>query len=263
MLAIFVGVRAEHHAADKHIEVLERRQLDNGYVLSLGIYRDNPVLVCRTGLGEKRAKGIADEIIHEHPVSAIVSARMASAIPASLHAGDLAFCLRSMLHRSGEDIIHQPSGEVDRRLLELGGRAATSAGVPHVVGDCLTLAPLRPVPVNRELAGEVGNVVVVDTEGYWLAKTAFEHQIPFLSVRVSLGEVYDRLPESLSMVGKRSYVSAWSMLRQNVAHPTRLPNFLRLVDAVRVSCRSLSRFLEAFLAEWEQHPLPSRSADQR
>lgn len=78
-----------------------------------------------------------------------------------------------------------------------------------------------------------------------------------------MGEVYDRLPESLSMVGKRSYVSAWSILRQNVAHPTRLPNFLRLVDAVRVSCRSLSRFFEAFLAEWEQHPLPSRSADQR
>ncbi len=91
-----------------------------------------------------------------------------------------------MLPGSGADIIHQPSGEVDRRLLDLGGRAATAAGVPHVVGDCLTLAPLRPVPVNRELAGEAGNVVVVDTEGYWFAETAFEHQIPFLSVRVSL-----------------------------------------------------------------------------
>jgi Phosphorylase superfamily len=263
MLAIFVGVRAEHNAADRRIEILERRQLNNGYVLSRDTFRDNPVLVCRTGLGEERVKGIADEIIHEHPVSAILSARMASAIPANLRVGDLAFCLHSMLHRSGEDIIHQPRGEVDRRLLELGGRAATSAGVPHVVGDCLTLAPLRPVPMNRELAGEVGNVVVVDTEGYWLAETAFEHQVPFLSVRVSLGEVYDRLPESLTMVGKRSYVSAWSMLRQNVVHPTRLPSFLRLVDAVRVSCRSLSGFFWGFFAEWEQHPQPSRSADQR
>ncbi|HEY8768608.1 MAG TPA: hypothetical protein VIP09_15325 [Dehalococcoidia bacterium] len=163
MLAIFVGVRAEHHAADRRIEVLERRQLDDGYVLSRGTYQDSPVLVCRTGLGEERVNGIADEIIHEHPVSAIVSARMASAIPASLNVGDLAFCLRSMLPRSGEDIIHQPSVEVDRRLLDLCGRAATSAGVPHVVGGCLTLAPLRPVPVNRELAGEAGNVVVVDT----------------------------------------------------------------------------------------------------
>ena len=158
MLAIFVGVRAEHHAADRRIEVLERRQSDDGYVLSRGTYQDNPVLVCRTGLGEERVKGIADEIIQEHPVSAIVPARMASAIPASLHVGDLAFRLRSMLPRSGEDIIHQPSGEVDRRLLDLGGRAATSAGVPHVVGDCLTLALLHTVPMNRELAGEVSNV---------------------------------------------------------------------------------------------------------
>ena len=264
MLAIFVGVRAEHHAADRHIDVLERRQLDGGYVLSRGTFGDKPVLVCRTGLGEERVKGIADEIIHQHPVTAIVSARMTAAIPERLRLGDLVFCLRSMLHRSGEDFIRQPSGEVDRRLLELGGRAATSAGIHHMVGDSLTFAPLNPVPVDRqEMSGELGNVVVVETEGYWLAETAFEHEIPFLSVRVSLGSVYDQMTDGLRLLGKRSYVSAWSILQQNLAHPTRLPNFLRLVDAVRTSCRSLSPFFGAFLSEWEEHPLPSRTADQR
>ncbi len=264
MLAIFVGVRAEHNAADRQIEILERRQLNNGYVISRGTFGDKPVLVCRTGLGEERVKGIADEIIHEHPVSAILSARMASGIPASLPVGDLAFCLHSMLHRSGEDIIHQPSGEVDRRLLELGGRAATFAGIHHIVGDSLTFAPLNPVPVDRrEMTGELGNVVVVETEGYWLAETAFEHKIPFLSVRVSLGSVYDEMTEALQLVGNRTHVSAWSVVQRNLTNPTRLPNFLRLVDAVRVSCRSLSPFFLAFLSEWERHPLPSRSPDQR
>jgi nucleoside phosphorylase len=264
MLAIFVGVRAEHHAAERHIDVLERRQLDGGYVLSRGTFGDKPVLVCRTGLGEERMKGIADEIIHQHPVTAIVSARMAAAIPEKLNVGDLVFCLRTMLHRSGEDFIRQPSGEVDRRLLELGGRAATSAGIHHMVGDCLTFAPLNPVPVDRqEMSGELGNVVVVDTEGYWIAETAFEHKIPFLSVRVSLGTVYDQMTEALRLVGKRTHVSAWSVLQRNLTHPTRLPNFLRLVDAVRTSCRSLSPFFAAFLSEWEEHPMPSTTADPR
>jgi nucleoside phosphorylase len=264
MLAIFVGVRAEHNAAERHIDVLERRELDGGYIVSRGTFGDKPVLVCRTGLGEDRLKRIADEIIHEHPVTAIVSARMAAAVPEKLGVGDLVFCLRAMLRRSGEDFIREPSGEVDRRLLELGGRAATSAGIHHMVGDSLTFAPLKPVPVDRQaISSELGSVVVVDTDGYWIAETAFEHKIPFLSVRVSFGSVYDQMPEGLRMLGKRSYVSAWSIVRQNLAHPTRLPNFLRMVDAVRTSCKSLSRFFAAFLSEWEEHPLPSRPADQR
>jgi uridine phosphorylase len=52
MLAIFVGARAEHNATDRHIEILERSELNSGYVISSGTYADKPVLVCRTGLGE-------------------------------------------------------------------------------------------------------------------------------------------------------------------------------------------------------------------
>jgi hypothetical protein len=155
MLAILVGARAEHNGADRHIEILERSELNSGYVISRGTFGDKPVLVCRTGLGEERVKGIADEIIHEHPVSAILS------------------------------------------------------------------------PLRRPARGSRA----------WGA--------------------------AAQVVGKRSYVSAWAMLRQNLAHPRRLPNFLRLVDAVRVSCRSLSPFFTAFLSEGEWRPLPSRAPDQR
>ena len=155
MLAIFVGARAEHNATDRHIEILERSELNSGYVISSGTYADKPVLVCRTGLGEERVKAIADEIIHEHPVSAILSP------------------------------LRRPAR---------GSRA-------------------------RDAAAQV--------------------------------------------VGKRSYVSAWTILRQNLGHPGRLPNFLRLVDAVRVSCRSLLPFFPAFLSEGERRPLPSRTPDQR
>lgn len=262
MLAIFVGVRAEHLAADKHIEVLERTEIAPGYRVSRGTSGEKPVLVCRTALGEERIKGIVDTIIHDHPVSAIVSARMASGIPRDLRVGDLAFCLRTLLFRTGEQTFQQPNGEVDRRLLELGGRAATRAGIRHMVGDCVTFSPLQPLPVPRDMFGEMPNVVTADTEGYWLAEAAFEHDVPFLSVRASLGEVYDKLPESIAMLGRHSHVTLTSILRQNLAHPTRLPNFIRLVDAVRTCNKSLTRFFAAFLDEWTKNPNPSH-ADQR
>ncbi len=262
MLAIFVGVRVEHNAASRHIDVLERLTLSDGYILSRGTFREKPLLICRTALGEDRVKGIVDEIIHQHPVSAIVSARMASGIPRDLRIGDLAFCLQTRLYDTEHGTLHEPTGEVDRRLLELGGRAATTAHVRHMVGDCLTLSPLRPKPVPREMLRDMPSVVTVDTEGYWLAEAAFEHDIPFLSVRASLAEVYDGLPEAITMLGKRSYVSTWAILRQNLSHPTRVPNFLRLAHAIRTSCHSLSGFFAAFLDEWNEHPIPSR-IDQR
>jgi nucleoside phosphorylase len=262
MLAIFVGVRMEHHAVGRHVDILERLQTEEGYFLSRGTFRDKPVLICRTGLGEERIKGIVDKVIHEHPISAIVSARFASGVPADLRKGDLAFTLRTQLYDTDLGVLSEPTGEVDRRLLELGGRAATAAEVRHMVGDCLTLTPLRPEPVPREQLGGMAQVLTVDTEGYWLAEAAFEHDVPFLSVRVSLGDVYDGLPETISMLGKRSYVSTWTILRQNLAHPTRLPNFIRLADAIRTCCKTMSAFTGAFLREWAEHPVPARSLER-
>lgn len=260
MLVVFVGVRAEHIAVDRQIEVLERSELPGYYMVTRGTYQDKPVLVCRTGLGEERVRGIADEILRERHVTAIVSARVASGVPRDLVVGDLALCPRTLLHQAGLGVF-PANGESDYRLLQLAGHAATAAGVRHMVGDCLTMSPLRPLPVDREALGEHANLAAVDTEGYWLAEAAFERGIPFLSVRASLGDLYDRLPRCITMLGKRNYVTSWAMLRQNVAHPGDLPNFLRLVEAVRTCSRSLGRFFRAFLPGWAQNPALYRPND--
>jgi hypothetical protein len=255
LLAVIVGVRAEHIAVERHLEILDERELPGGYVVSQGTFNSRPVLTCRTGMGEQRVKGILDDILHQHAISALVSARIAVPVPADFKLGHLAFCPDTLLG-GDEEMIASPTGKCDIRLLEMAGHAATKAGIHHRVGECLTRTPMRPRRPDRMEMGKRPNLVAVDTEGYWVAEAAFEHQIPFLSVRVSFAGMYDRIPEVLDMVGNRSYVSGWEMVKRNVMKPHRVPEFVKLVTSVRTCCRSLSRFFGTFLEEWDRHALP-------
>ena len=255
MLAVIVGVRAEHIAVERHLEILEERELPGDCIVSQGTFNAKPVLTCRTGMGEERVKGVLDDIIHKNAISAIVSARIAVPVPRDFKLGHLAFCPDTLL-RSDDGVITSPTGQSDMRLLQMAGHAATKAGIQHRAGDCLTRSRFSRELLDGEELGRRPNLVAVDTEGYWVAETAFEHQIAFLSVRVSFADMYDRIPEVLDMVGKRSYVSGWEMLKRNASQPHRIPEFVRLVRSVRTCARSLNKFFGRFLEQWEQHALP-------
>lgn len=257
MLAVFVAVRAEHEAVERRLEILDRVETAEGYIISRGSYREAPVVCCRTSLGEERVSGIVGRILDSHPVSAVVSVRICAGVPESLGVGQLVICPRLLLYRDGDDGITGPSGEGDLRLLELAGKAATKAGIGHVVGECLTVAPLMPVPVNRAALAPYPDIAVVDTEGYFVAEAAYRRGLPFLAVRASLGTVWDAVPDSITMLGKRGEVSPWGELARNLARPRQAPSYLRLREAVIQCSRSLGRFFAEFLPEWGKQPLLS------
>src|SRR3989304_6207731 len=55
VLAIFVGLMAEQWAVDSQIEVLQRTELA-GCPVTLGSVGRKPGVVCRAGLGQRRAR---------------------------------------------------------------------------------------------------------------------------------------------------------------------------------------------------------------
>lgn len=256
MLAIFTGVRREQDAIERHIAVLERKQTDDGYFISVGEFSSRPVLVCRTHMGEDRVKGIADEILRQYPVSAVVSARMGVGISPDLHLGDMGICQRTYLWQS-PGVFRGPSPAADFRLMEIAGRAAQSVGIHHMVGNALTVEPLhRRTEEERELDAE-HTIIAADTEGYWLAEAAHAHSLPYLSVRASLADVYERTPRVLEMVGPKAYVSALRIFREAITHPTQFPSLMKLGESVRQACDSLDRFAGAFLKQLSESPTPT------
>lgn len=256
MLAIFTGIRREHEAIEKNITVLERHQTEDGYFISVGEFGGKPVLICRTHMGQERVKGIADQIFHQYPVSAVLSARLAVASPRELRVGDLAICQKTYLCRA-PGVITDPSGESDFRLMEIAGRTAHSIDVPHRVGNALTIEPLQPRSLEQRALDHQRSIIAVDTDGFWLAEASFAHSLPFLSVRASLADVYGKAPQMIDMVGPNASVSPFRFLREAIAHPAQFPNMAKLTDAVFRASRSLSRFGGAFLREYAEQPMPT------
>lgn len=254
MLAVIVGLRAEHVAIDQNLEVLEQTELADGYLITQGSYNNKPVLTCRTGLGRDRVCAILPELLSKYPISAIVSARMARGVSHDLKVGDLAFCPKTALRVEGSPLA--PKQESDMRLLEIAGFAAQKASIAHMVGDCQTVWPLPRPPIERKLLAQDPKLAVIDTDGYWVAESAFDHDLPYLSVRVSIGDGVQYLPEVAGWVGTKGNASPWTLIRRNLARPHRLPEFLQLGLAIRRSSRSLSQFFEHFFPEWETRPFP-------
>ena len=91
VLAIFVGLMAEQWAVESQIEVLQRTELA-GCPVTLGSAGRKPVLICRTGLGQRRGRAATEAVLSEHAPSAVVSARMAASVPDEVRLGDLVLC---------------------------------------------------------------------------------------------------------------------------------------------------------------------------
>jgi nucleoside phosphorylase len=257
MLAIFTGVRREHDAIDRNLTTIDRHQTEDGYFITMGEYAGKPIVVCRTNLGEDRVKGIVDRVLDQYPISSVVSAHMAPSISEELNIGDLIICQRIFLYRD-PGVLTEPSGQANLRLMELAGRAAKSTGLEYLVGDCITHAPLKS-PVQPAVFKDGPGVQIIDSEGYWLAETAFKHELPFLAVRTCLGDALRAMPEALSMVGSGAYVPVRRIATYAITHPAKVPNMIRLKRAVDRACGSLDLFFAAFLRELAEQPAPTRS----
>ncbi len=252
MLAIFVGILAEQRAIERRIDVLEHGEID-GFPLAMGSYGDKAVLVCRTGLGEERAVRATQAVVGAYSLTAIVSVRMVGSVPDDLRVGDLVLCRQTYLWREpGPDL--EKSSECDRRLLALAEQAAGAAGLRYTIAKALTVAPLKPQPLDREALRESPSLAVVDTEGFWLAEAARERDIPFLSVRAALARSFDRIPQSLTMIAERGYLQPWRTAVQTARRPASLAPLVQLAVSVRTSARAISRFMKEFLREWSLEP---------
>ena len=252
MLAIFVGILAEQMALERRFEVLERRDLE-GYPVTLGSFRQKPIVVCRTGLGERRGEAAAEAVFSAYNPTAVVSARMASSVPHSVRIGDLVLCEKVYLCHGYEPPV-EPPAEADQRLLALGQQAAREAGLRYTLSSAFTAATLSTEPLDWERVPRGYSVAVVDTEGHSLAQAAAARKIPFLAVRVALGGACDRVPDSLNLLADRGVIRPWRAIAHHLRRPGKAPAFLQLALSGLRASRRLSTFTEGFLREWSLEP---------
>ena len=252
VLAIFVGLMAEQWAVESQIQVLQRTELA-GCPVALGSVGRKPVLVCRTGLGDRRGRAAAEAVLSEHAPSAVVSARMAASVPDEVRLGDLVLCEKTYSWL-GDALSPEPPPEADRRLLTLAEQAARGASLRYSLGDVLTLGRAAADLLSRERAMKLGEMAVVDAGGYVVAEAVRDRGVPFLAVRVSLGRVLDVASEALSLAAERGHLRPGRAALYYLPRPHKAPAFIRLSVGIRKATRRLASFTGQFLREWSLEP---------
>lgn len=132
--------------------------------------------------------------------------------------------------------------------------AAAEVGLPSASVDSLTVSRLVTSPQAKRALGQLYPVGVVNMEDYWVARTAQEAGVPFLSARVVLDAAGESLPSFLVGLSGSRIKAVLSI----AALPWRIPAVLSLARRVPPAQRVLARFTLAFLERLDR----GQAADQ-
>ena len=240
MIAVFVAMESELASLARRLSGRERETI-GGQGVVRGRCGGQPVLVCRTGIGE-RVEGGMRAVLERYKPSFVLSAGVAGALDPDLRAGGLVLCETVV---SGPDP-QAPAVLSDARLLEAAASAAARAGLRARRGRSLTVDGIVGDPAAKaELRLSTG-ADVVEMESHRVGLAAQERGLPFLAARAVLDEAADPLPELPGVVAPDGTERMWAVLPYLVAHPQRLPLLLRLARSRRRALEALGLFLEAF-----------------
>lgn len=143
-----------------------------------------------------------------------------------------------------------PDPEMWRQAVE----AAANVDVASASVDSLTVSRLVTSPQAKRALRQLYPVGVVNMEDYWVARTAQEAGVPFLSARVVLDPAGEALPSFLvGLSGSRI-----KAVLGTAPLPWRVPAVLGLARRVPPARRVLAKFALAFLERLDR----SEAADQ-
>lgn len=207
----------------------------------IGVGRTRATASLRSLLGRR-----GDEEVSEDKVRRILMLGFAGAVEPTLKLGDLV--LSSRYYKAGFDEAENGFLEPDQRMWQAACGWAGDNTKTWSQSDSLTVDSIVESVREKSEMRSAYPVGIVDMEDYWIAATAGESGVPFLSARVVLDEAHQALPGYLvNMTGSSVKAAA------NVAlMPWRLPAMVGLARRLPVAQQSLTEFALGFIGNLEE-----------
>ena len=178
-------------------------------------------LAAEVGMGQTAPITLAG-LLDQAPPQLILSLGFAGAAAGGIASGRVVVCTSFL---SALDKADAPI-EADIELAEM----AKSQMPRAITGSLVTVPAPLLTPAEKQLTGAETGAVVVDMEGYSMAKVAQEHGVPFLALRAVLDPVGRRLPSFVAdIITDQGKNNEWRhTLRALFKRPYQLPNFILL-----------------------------------
>lgn len=197
------------------------------------------------GVGKSRSRTRLREILKAGSGTSprvLLMLGFAGAVDPELKTGDLVLSSKYYVEFPGEDYL-PPDSEMRQNAII----AAANAGFPVHHLDSLTVDGIVSTSSVKAALGEKYPVGIVGMEDYWLALTAQDSEVPFISVRAVLDTAHQHLPVYLPGLSQGRSLDVLRM----VAMPWRVPPLLKLAYQARIAQQSLTRFAVSFVRQWE------------
>jgi adenosylhomocysteine nucleosidase len=194
-----------------------------------GLYRQRPVLLAWTGMGQQRAEASAQVLLARYPVVAVLSIGFSGALEGELGVGDLVLASElAAISGPGGQGIEPARYEANPDLLATASGALKSTSLRVLSGPTVTAPDIISTPEGKQALGRQTGALAVDMESYWLAKMASERGLPFLALRAISDAQEDRLPPLQQILGADGEPRARPLAAYLIREPRSLPALLRL-----------------------------------
>ena len=187
MLVIACASTAEAEKVRNRIR-FPKKQHHNGALFISGLLFDREIILVETGVGPKRSKTAAQQIVHNLSPSCVVLIGAAGAVDPLLQRGDMVI-IEKVLRKDGP--LHDTRRTGISSLLccnkELSRRAhhlISKAGFKPVWGDCLTAERFVHHKGKKQWIHKTFRVHVVEMESAAMAAIFSSSGIPFINIRI-------------------------------------------------------------------------------
>ena len=180
-------------------------------------------------MGAAAAARVGAAVAADRP-RALLAVGFCGALDPGLRVGDLVAAERVVDEVTGDEFAADPG-----LLAAAPGRRGVIVSARHIARTPDDRARLRGTAVDLESAA--------------LARAAGAAGVPFLALRAVTDTTRHRLPDVERMAAGGETLRPWPMATHLIAHPSQLPQLVRLGPAAARAGRALAGGLERLLAE--------------
>ena len=208
--------------------------------LTVGRLGECEVILGQSGVGPSRAAQLAERVLRQHSVEAVLSVGFAGALSPQLAIGELVLA---------ERVRYRTPVACDPELMTRARRVVQTLALPYRAGLLISREALAGTLREKQGLFLHEGPVALDMESGAVAEVVSKSGLPFLAVR----SISDRFDQSLDpwlaeLVGPEGSVRFARLLWGLLSRPPRIGSLLCLGRQTALASGTLNRFLIGFLS---------------
>jgi len=253
---LFVDTGFVFALRQESVGILDRLQRSktthgNGWTFHTGTIENRTMAVVLSGAGQKNAEEAANVLLDVFAPKIICSAGYAGGLSSRLLPSTI--CVP-------EQVMRESDGQVLDLSKPIPQKAASqkTPSIPNKL-TLLTVNEVAELPVQKRRLHEQTGAELIDMETFAVAEVCRKREIPFLSIRVILDAVDDKIPKDIAKIldhldkGKSRLSGA--IFGSILARPSVLLDFVSLKRRAFTATERLAKFAVAELSRREKQAL--------